>query len=256
MNDINSLVNHLNISSMTSISAYNHENGIYSNTDSSEKEKEDSIEFTSSSLSDMSESFSSFVKNGAKISENGMVNMMLTHIFGCLMSERDEIRAQKQIPSLFFSRLKSRIERNEDTGLLPQGGLELFNTFDDKGKDNILKELKEAIVGLIHMPNLGKVISISACEYSHVNFLNGSVRVEIPSIVQSNSGPVIVCPIWTPENGNTASADIYGMVESDSFGRNIVGAHVWNIKKKSVDNYSLNSLNDVELQIKKYYDNS
>lgn len=206
-------------------------------------------QFLIETLSDYDNFISNYFTRDIPCSINGMVNHMLIHLFGCVMSERDEIREQNQIPKLFYSRLKVRLDRKEDTGLLPEGTLDIFYQFTDEEQQEIMKELSLAIDSLCEMHNLGKIIVLGTLQERKISFRNKEFSLVIPSVVQSNSGRVIVCPVWTPKSDpeNTATADIMGLVKFDQYGREIINTHVWDIRNKKISEFSLDNVNHVKL---------
>lgn len=201
-----------------------------------------------STLSDYNNFLSNYRDQGLPSSPNGVVNYFLCHLFGCVMSERDEIREKKQIPQLFFSRLKTRLERKEDTGLLPEKGLDIYYSFSEEDRAIILNELRKSVESIHKMAHLEKMIVLGTLDTQEVIFQGEKISLVLPAIVQSNSGKVVICPIWTPENDteNTLLADIMELVENDSFGREIVSAHVWDLRNKKIVQSSL----DPEINIK------
>lgn len=213
-------------------------------------------QITASSLSDLDNFFKNYIKRDTPCSPNGMVNAMLTHLLGCIMSERDEIRSQVQIPMLFFSRLKARIERKEDTGLLPQGMLKTYYLFTENEQKEIMSELEEAVKSLSKMPNPGKMIVLESNKLYIINILGKDYTLEVPAIVQTNTGAAIIAPVWTPKDNTNSTyyADIYGLIDTDSSGRKLSNSHVWDIRESKFNEYSLDNINDVKLLMKKYTD--
>lgn len=162
-------------------------------------------------------------------------------IIGCVAFDND---IDSKISSKDYARRAlRRLRKGEDSGLLPENAIIIWENFTEDEKKKISSLVLEAAKHMESFPTLSSMNVIATHEHVSVSFGNYDFDMYVPVILETKSGIAGIAPIIS--NYDLATADILTQQNKTYDDIYIDSVHIWNLeenrRKKSTGKYIKNA---------------
>lgn len=157
---------------------------------------------------------------------------LLWNIISCVGNEQDHIRHKDNIILKYISKSFQKLEKSEDSPLLPEDFVDIWEDFDNEEKKEIKNILIESGKSFNYFPPLEKLNIIDTLTPVTVDYEVCENNSFIPLTVETSSGLSGIVPIYSHDISYIASTFNNILSNDDTYYIN--NYHTWDLKNRKV----------------------
>ncbi len=157
---------------------------------------------------------------------------LLWNIISCIGNEQDHIRHKKNIILSYISKSFHKLEEKQDTPLIPEDFVEIWQDFSVEEKKEIKTILVESGKSFENFPPLEKLNIIDTFTPVIVDYEICETHSFIPLTVETSSGLSGIVPIYSEDP--TLITSTFNNILSNDDTHYINNYHTWDLKHKKV----------------------